>query len=280
MKAGNREINIFNMSLLDILCGAMGAFCFMMVALFPYYSVNGPASAEALKDRQELERQVEEMRKRLEQAGPAGEAALELLKQLQAQIQKLQGQLNAALNRNEELRKENDQLRMRNPIAVTMTWMGAGHDLDVHVYPANVKTTAGKSPEPVDPNKKQGTFFSGESASELLSGPGTEAWLIRDTASGGRYEIHFKFIEAQGTVSPQRVTGMFLHEGKATNLPAVTLSQPRTSVHVGTLVIGNDYSVKFEPSEATKEIWERMMENERKRNEQKKEEKKGSEPPK
>ena len=37
MKARNREINIFNMSLLDILCGALGAFCFMMLVLFPYY---------------------------------------------------------------------------------------------------------------------------------------------------------------------------------------------------------------------------------------------------
>jgi len=31
----NREVNIFNMSLLDILCGALGAFCFMMLSLFP-----------------------------------------------------------------------------------------------------------------------------------------------------------------------------------------------------------------------------------------------------
>ena len=37
MRARNREINIFNMSLLDILCGALGAFCFMMIVLLPYY---------------------------------------------------------------------------------------------------------------------------------------------------------------------------------------------------------------------------------------------------
>ena len=32
---GNREVNIFNMSLLDILCGTLGAFCFLMLALLP-----------------------------------------------------------------------------------------------------------------------------------------------------------------------------------------------------------------------------------------------------
>ena len=36
MKRQNREVNIFNMSLLDILCGALGAFCFLMLALLPH----------------------------------------------------------------------------------------------------------------------------------------------------------------------------------------------------------------------------------------------------
>jgi len=41
MKSRNREINIFNMSLLDILCGALGTFCFLMLTLLPYYSGGG-----------------------------------------------------------------------------------------------------------------------------------------------------------------------------------------------------------------------------------------------
>ena len=41
MRARSREINIFNMSLLDILCGALGAFCFMMLVLLPYYKPPG-----------------------------------------------------------------------------------------------------------------------------------------------------------------------------------------------------------------------------------------------
>jgi hypothetical protein len=36
VKHASREINIFNMSLVDILTGALGAFCFMMLALMPY----------------------------------------------------------------------------------------------------------------------------------------------------------------------------------------------------------------------------------------------------
>ncbi|MGH7907550.1 MAG: hypothetical protein ACREP6_13085 [Candidatus Binataceae bacterium] len=37
MKPRNREVNIFNMSVLDLLTGALGAFCFLTLALFPYY---------------------------------------------------------------------------------------------------------------------------------------------------------------------------------------------------------------------------------------------------
>jgi hypothetical protein len=37
MRARSREINIFNMSLLDILTGMLGAFLFLMLGLVPYY---------------------------------------------------------------------------------------------------------------------------------------------------------------------------------------------------------------------------------------------------
>jgi hypothetical protein len=38
MRARSREINIFNMSLLDILTGMLGAFLFLMLGLVPYYT--------------------------------------------------------------------------------------------------------------------------------------------------------------------------------------------------------------------------------------------------
>ena len=46
MKPRNREVNIFNMSVLDLLTGALGAFCFLTLALFPYYFKAQGASAK------------------------------------------------------------------------------------------------------------------------------------------------------------------------------------------------------------------------------------------
>ncbi len=49
MKPRNREVNIFNMSVLDLLTGALGAFCFLTLALFPYYFKAKNASASTSK---------------------------------------------------------------------------------------------------------------------------------------------------------------------------------------------------------------------------------------
>jgi hypothetical protein len=79
MKRRNREVNIFNMSLLDILCGTLGAFCFLMLALLPDHlkakqlqeqvdrmSTPGGANAEARAKK--AEQDAEEARRRAEEA--------------------------------------------------------------------------------------------------------------------------------------------------------------------------------------------------------------------
>jgi methionine salvage enolase-phosphatase E1 len=88
MRARRREINIFNMSLLDILCGALGAFCFMMLVLFPYYKP-GRGSEQLRADQEktrELMREIEKLKDQLTEPG-AAQNLEELLRKLQAQIQ-------------------------------------------------------------------------------------------------------------------------------------------------------------------------------------------------
>lgn len=41
MKPRNCEVNIFNMSMLDVMSGALGAILIIMVVLFPYYNKEG-----------------------------------------------------------------------------------------------------------------------------------------------------------------------------------------------------------------------------------------------
>jgi hypothetical protein len=54
VKPRNREVNIFNMSVLDLLTGALGAFCFLTLALFPSYFKTQKSSAS--DQHQQLEK--------------------------------------------------------------------------------------------------------------------------------------------------------------------------------------------------------------------------------
>src|SRR3984893_5080968 len=105
MRARRREINIFNMSLLDILCGALGAFCFMMLVALPYYKPSR-GNAQLAQDQEktrELMREIEKMKDKM--GDPTAAADLEeLLRRLQAQIQGLEGQVNQLTAENEQLK--------------------------------------------------------------------------------------------------------------------------------------------------------------------------------
>ncbi|MBL8233679.1 MAG: hypothetical protein JNL98_34600 [Bryobacterales bacterium] len=103
MKAGNREVNIFNMSLLDILCGALGAFCFLMLALFPYYSPKGLTAKEAVEQAEQLQKEIEELKRRLANSTDKDKVQA-LLQKLEGRIRMLQGQLNKALRELEVMR--------------------------------------------------------------------------------------------------------------------------------------------------------------------------------
>lgn len=113
MKARNREINIFNMSLLDILCGALGAFCFMMLSLLPYYRTPGDDIRinEEQKKLLESVQDIKDLAERLKNAKNIEDLS-ELVKQLQEkilelenEIKQLQGQVNSLLAERDELKK-------------------------------------------------------------------------------------------------------------------------------------------------------------------------------
>ena len=92
MRARNREVNIFNMSILDILCGALGAFCFMMLALFPYYK---PSHLSA-EDKQSYQN-VQQMQQKLQQLETEMEQGVKANPELMRQVQNALGQARQQL---------------------------------------------------------------------------------------------------------------------------------------------------------------------------------------
>jgi hypothetical protein len=72
MKPRNREVNIFNMSVLDLLTGALGAFCFLTLALFPYYFKAQNASAASSSVTADLKAKNESLKAQLAAEKAAG----------------------------------------------------------------------------------------------------------------------------------------------------------------------------------------------------------------
>ena len=89
MRKQNREVNIFNMSLLDILCGALGAFCFMMLALFPSYikakNATDGSSGDVEQRAQSAEQQAREAQQQAQEAQQQAQQAQQQAQQARAE---------------------------------------------------------------------------------------------------------------------------------------------------------------------------------------------------
>ena len=128
MRARNREINIFNMSLLDILTGMLGAFLFLMLGLLPYYakvSKNNPEDVKQLKEENkmlhdqverqqqqiaDLQKQLEELQKIVKQAA-GGPLTAEQIQQLMDELNKMRQQLDDLRGQIQQLQAQNSQLQ-------------------------------------------------------------------------------------------------------------------------------------------------------------------------
>ncbi|MCB0360108.1 MAG: hypothetical protein KDD44_10740, partial [Bdellovibrionales bacterium] len=72
MKSRTREINIFSLSMMDVISGAMGAFLIIMIGLARYYN-SDPTSTQTVQQMnqqlQEAKEIIDEMKQMLRKEG-------------------------------------------------------------------------------------------------------------------------------------------------------------------------------------------------------------------
>jgi gas vesicle protein len=272
MKSRNREINIFNVSLIDILCGAMGAFCFMVLVLLPFWKATGPDAEAATRSVKDMEQQIRELREQLAKTGSAADAS-QMLDQLQKKLQGLQGQLNQALAKVQEREQEVsalnakvkrkdeliDDLGDRNPITVEAEWFSPKHDVDLYIWPS-YQSRKGTKPDPPDPTKHQSTFFSTEISTQCTEGPCSEVYMLRDNQPGGELRVYYKYIASNGVPGPVTVSGFYLYDGSFFRLPRATIQQEKSMVHVGTIRFDADYRAQFQPAPEYAQVYKEQLE--------------------
>jgi hypothetical protein len=264
MKPKNKEVNIFNMSLLDILCGALGAFCFMMLVLFQYWKPEGPDVKKAKVDTAQLEQKLSDLMKQMKGMSnlpPEAAARLQQMEQefaaLQAQVAKLkslvqqsQAQAEAFKRQADQAQKEADKLKTRNPIVVAMSTATRDHDVDLYVKDVKME-------EP-DPRKVQGVKWPGDVFYNAMKGPSTDVWLMRDVPAG-EYKIYYKFLGRNGNPAPAQVAAYYMQHNSIVYLPALELSQEAKAVYVGSILVNRDYGSGFKAAPEFEKIYQEQQ---------------------
>jgi hypothetical protein len=274
MRTRTREVQIFNMSLVDILCGALGAFCFMMLVLLPYYK---PANEDLRKQEantQDLLKQLEKLKNAAKDSTLAQQMA-DVIRKLQDQITQLQGQLNQFAAQNERLKTENQnltakndkqfrQLDMRRPF-VTMAVTDPPQDVGIYLD-SDGMTEEKKSNPPFDPaNPHQPFFFAGD-ISGWWSDHGAAVWMTRDAPAGVHYKLYVKIPQATDVLTAfaappaTTVKTMALGDTWKLELPDVTLNSARFWALVGTFTVNPDEKLTFkEASQAERDAeWTKL----------------------
>jgi hypothetical protein len=170
MKSRSREVNIFNMSLLDILCGALGAFCFLMLALFPDH-----AKVKALQEQLAGATQ-----------GASGDA---------------EGRAKEAERRADEAEKAEEKARAEQSLAFFQVSWNGPQDVDLVLQVPTGKYIAAK-PNGLPPGQMAGTV------SDVAKGPGKEVTWLSDVAyPKSRSRIFAGLAAATGATAPFVVNG-------------------------------------------------------------------------
>ena len=126
MKSRNREINIFNLSMLDVISGAMGAFLIIMVILLPYYK----------KETIDYERELKQSRTSEEAARKAAQTAVSAQRSAEAAARKAEESARAAqadADQNRQRASAAVQQLAKTFLLVHVQWDTKYQDVDLHV---------------------------------------------------------------------------------------------------------------------------------------------------
>ncbi|KAA6187932.1 hypothetical protein F2Q65_01505 [Thiohalocapsa marina] len=183
MKRRNRDINVFNLSMLDVILGAMAAFLIIMVVLLPYYK----------KEHIEYQADTTSLRRALADAQAAAASAVARAEAAEAEALRERGHSDALAS------------RLAKTFLVLYIRWGTLDDIDLHVVdPTGAefywerRTVAGRP---------------GELSEDNVVGPGAEVWEVRE-APPGEYRASAKLFRINDTRKPVVIKGRtFFRDG-------------------------------------------------------------------
>ena len=227
MRPRSREINIFNLSMLDVIAGAMGAFLIVMVVLLPHYRKQSPTPQVTPETVQRLEQERASAQAAAAHAQAEAQAA-------RTEAQAARAQLAAAESRNTELQRE----LQKTFLLIHIHWPTLGADLDLHV---------------VDPaghefywERRTVEGASGELSVDSIIGPGNEVFTDA-RAKPGDYRVYVHFFNNHGPDTRATVNGAVLFREGTQRLPSLDLRKGQPKQLMAVLRLDAEGRVRLVP---------------------------------
>ena len=159
----NRELNIFSLSMIDVILGSLGSFLIIIFVLYPHYNKEKSNVIELSKEIDKKDRIIEKNKREIEQLNTS---LLREHKKIELQVQKNIEELKAVVNsknvllkdrniilildrsgsmewiqdRSEELkRSENKFLSLKAGLKLLVATMDESHKIDIILFPFETK---------------------------------------------------------------------------------------------------------------------------------------------
>ena len=255
MKPRNREINIFNLSMMDVISGALGAFLIIVIILFPYYrkdiaSENRElreklnAAETALAQAEEARQQVQQSLERAEQARRQAELARQQAEQArqqaeQARLQAEQAaqQANTQLQQAQQALKDCRERENKTFMVIVIKWQTLAHDVDLHVIdPSGAEFFYQRKSIPGRP---------GELSEDDQLGPGNEVWEVRQ-APPGKYKVYYNLYNRHGNSQNPVVSGRVFYRDGSKEFRDITLTRDSYKTPVAIITVKENGDVEIE----------------------------------
>jgi len=214
MKPRNREINIFNLSMLDVISGAMGAFLIIMVVLFPFYK----------KESIDYQKMIQESNNQL------ADVQRQIIEQQQQLIERQQ----QSQQQQQELQQAQTRLASIRFLIVSIKWDTENQDIDLHVIdPTGAEFYFDKRTVPGRP---------GELTEDDTKGPGKEVWEII-SAPAGLYRVYANLYDRNGNNIDPKVSGRIFHRDGIKELDHRRLTNVNQKILLVSITVKTDGSV-------------------------------------
>lgn len=236
MRRRSRDITVFNLSMMDVITGAMGAFLIVMVVLARYYE-SDPGNKENVE---QLKAELSQARDRLREIdlatgrdGPqsrnikqALNRAKRNLRNAERDAEDLREQLDQAEQDLKRQKKLVERYKKRRAFAVASNWNCRNVKVDIYVWDSMHDAATKTKTAPMKPAERQDRRWRDDFFAEWDSG-GSATWLVSGAATNAEFKVYVKVVDATSLKRPCRVVTTVTHSTAGTrSVDLLSRAQP------------------------------------------------------